>query len=462
MRDARRTTVQPMNTAQQGATRGLRWGARTILAAAGVLGVVLIAAPSAAAADPVSDAETALRTAKLYVDPGAASVKIDKASVESAIPSGVKIAVLPTSAGSATSLAGQIGQSLDPSGKGLTVAVFTSDANNYAFGAASSAYCAGYAREKAQAADNANRDELKSTHDVTALLKDFALSVATGPKAHTSACGPGAGSGAAAPAKKSDSGGSVWPWIVGIGVVGAGGIGGLVWYRRRRQRRELDLARSKVMPYYDRLASEVNTLDPKDNATARQAVSDASERFNSAGAQLDTADSVEKFAQARRTTLEGLYAAVTARKALGLDPGPELPPMDGARGDQLTEPREVTVQGSSYQGYPSYTPGAPYFYGGGYGVPGGWYATPFWETLLIGSVLAGGFGGGFGGGGYGAGYDSGYESGYDAGQDAGGDSGGGDWGGGDWGGGGGDWGGGGGDFGGGDFGGGGGDSGGSW
>ena len=104
------------------------------------------------------------------------------------------------------------------------------------------------------------------------------------------------------------------------------------------------------MPYYDRLANEVNTLDPKDNATARQAVADASERFNSAGSQLDTADSVEKYAAARRTTLEGLYAAVTARKALGLDPGPELPPIEEPRGDQLTKAQQVTVQGQTYPG----------------------------------------------------------------------------------------------------------------
>jgi hypothetical protein len=163
---------------------------------------------------------------------------------------------------------------------------------------------------------------------------------------------------------------------------------------------------------------------------------------------LDTADSVEKYAQARRATLEGLYAARTARKALDLDEGEPLPPVADTAGDQLSEPQEVTVQGKSYQGYPDYRPGAPYYYGGGYGVPGGWYSTPFWETLLIGSVLAGGFGG-WGGGGYGAGYDSGYE----AGRDSADTSSGGDWGsgGGDWGGGGGDWGGGGGS-----------DSGGSW
>ncbi len=70
------------------------------------------------------------------------------------------------------------------------------------------------------------------------------------------------------------------------------------------------------------------------------------------------------------------------------------------------------------------------------------YGTPFWETLLIGSVLTGGLGG-WGGGGFGSGYDSGYQTGYDAGQNAADDQGAGgvgaDWGsgdvGGDWGGG---------------------------
>ena len=435
----------------------------TTLAAA-MFGVLVVSAPPASAADPVSDAVLALGSANLYVDPGVKGMKIEQESVASAIPVGVKIAILPTSAGSATALATQIGKALDPSGAGLTVGVLTADSSSYAFGAGSSAYCAGYAGEKAKAAEAANRDELRSTHDVTALLKDFALSVATGPKAHTSACGASAGGGGAKPPaseKKSDSGGSAWPWIVGIGVVGGGGMGGLIWYRRRQKKRELDLARAKVMPYYDRLANEVNTLDPKDNATARQAISDASERFSSAGSQLAMADSVEGFAQARRTTLEGLYAAVTARKALGLDPGPPLPSIDGGGGEQLNDAREVTVQGQTFQGYPSYTPGAPHYFGGGYGVPGGWYATPFWETLLIGSVLTGGFGGG----GFGSGYDSGYQTGYDAGQNAAdnADAGQSTWGGGDWGGGGGgDWGG----SGGGDWGGGGdsggSDSGGSW
>jgi len=389
---------------------------RILVVAAAWLGMLAVSMP-ASATGPIDTAEAALQTANLYVDPQVAKgIRVDRNKLVSDMPAGVKIAVLPTSAGSPTVLAGQIIAALDPSRKGLTVGVFVSDAAGYLFGADSSASCVGYASEKAAAAERANKSQLLSDHDVTPLLDDFAQSVADGPKLGTSACGSTAGGAAASP-KKSDNGSGAWPWIIGIGVVGAGGIGGLAWYRRRQKKRELDLARAKVMPYYDRLASEVSSLDPKDDDTALQAIADASERFDAAGSQLAAADSVEKFAQARRTTLEGLHAAVTARKALGLDPGPDLPPIDAPGGEQLAEAREVTVQGKAYQGYPDYTPGAPYYYGGGYGVPGGWYGTPFWETLLIGSVLTGGLGG-WGGGGFGSGYDSGYQTGYDAGQGA--------------------------------------------
>lgn len=433
-----------------------------LVAAAAGLGVLAVSAASAVAADPVTDAEAKLRTANLYVDPSVQGFKLDQTKLTAAIPNGVKIAVLPTNAQSAEHLAGEIGGAINPAAK--VVGVFTGDAQHFDFGAGSSAYCKGYAGNKADAVLAAQREQMIKTHDVTELLSDFAASVATGPALGSKACGAGGSGNGVAPAKKKDSGGSVWPWIAGIGVLGAGGIGGLAWYRRRRKKRELDVARSKVMPYFDRLANEVNTVDTKDNDVAQQAMADASERFNTAGTQIDTADSVEKFGQARRTTLEGLYAARAARKALGLDEGAPLPPVMDGHGDQLSEPQDVTVRGQTFQGHPAYTPGSPYYYGGGYGVPGGWYATPFWETLLVASVLGGGLGG-WGGGGYGYGYDSGFEAGRDSANDSGADgggdwgSGGGDFGGGDWGGGGGgDWGGGGGDFGGG----GGGDSGGSW
>ena len=251
------------------------------------------------------------------------------------------------------------------------------------------------------------------------------------------------------------------PWVLGgIGVLGAGGAGAWVLSRRRRRQKEMEGRRAEVLSLYDRLGADVQNLDPGDDPVARQALVDAAERYTATGSQLAHADTHAEYDVARRTALEGLQAARTARKELGLDPGPDLPPIAPTYGDQLTSPQQVQVGEKSYQGYPQYTPGAPYYYGGGGGYPGGWYSFPFWETVLLGSVLSGGLGGGFGG--YGSGYDRGYEAGRDDSQDSGADwsgggGGGGDWGG--WSGGGGDWGGGGG----GDWGGGGGDSGGgSW
>jgi HAMP domain-containing protein len=423
--------------------------ATTVLALAG--GSV---SPVRAGATPLDDAVAALRSSAVYV--GASTPKIDRTRVEGDLH-GVKVAILPTGGPDPVTEARTIGGRLDPNGKRLTVVVFA----GRSYGAASSARCGvGSAINEAV---GRHRAQLQSSGDVTDTVRDFAGAV---PGLPSAAGGCGSASSGQFGDSGRDSGGSGHTGLIVFLVVAVllvGGIGMFLWSRRRRQQRELSDARAAVMPYYDRLAGEVNSIDPRDDATARQAMADASERFTSAGGQLAAADSVEKYAQARRTTLEGLYAARTARQALGLDPGPALPPVTDGAGDLLDRPREITVQGQTFQGYPSYTPGAPYFYGGGYGVPGGWYSFPFWETLLIGSVLGGGLGGwGWGGGGFGAGYDTGFTSGYEAGEDAAqdqsaddgggwGDSGGGgnwdsgwgDGGGGDWGGGGGDFGGGG-------------------
>jgi hypothetical protein len=397
------------------------------------------------AVDPVSQAISALRGANLYVDPGATGITIDKSAVTASLPSNVKVAVLPGSAGGALSLAEQIGSAIQSaSSDHLVVGVLTTGTPNQLH-AGSRGYCRDYADSQARAAVAAHRSQLQANEDVTSLLEDFGHRVATGPLLGSAACSRG---GSATPtgtasAHSGGSGGSVWPYVAGAAAIGAAGIGGAVYYSRRKRRRALDEARARVMPYYDRLANEINTLNPGDVQRAQQALADASERFTSAGGQLAAADTVEKYAQARRTVLEGLYAARTAREALGIDPGPPLPPIDEqAAAPQLQAPQQVTVQGQTFQGYPSYTPGAPYYFGGGYGVPGGWYGTPFWETLLIGSVLAGGLGGFGGWGGYGAGYDAGFDEGRESADDnSGGNASGGDWAnsGGDWGGSGSDW-----------------------
>lgn len=428
---------------------------RRVAVAAGLFIVGLLCLAPPAAADPTGDAAAALQTTNLYIDAAAQNRGAKLGPVQ--IPRDVKIAVLPDSGGSAVVAARQIGSSLGAGpGNPLTIAVFmiTEDRHG-SFRAASSKFCSGYADAQARAVVADHVDELRDNLDLTATVQDFLTRLQRGPVDSGGRSCDGVSSGDAAKSAGSSDSGAVWPWVVGIGAVGAGGIGGLVLYSRRSNKRKLDLARTKIMPYYDQLAGEINTLDPGDDAKARQAMADASERFAAAGSLLSSADTVEKYGVARRTVLEGLYAARTAREALGIDPGPPLPPIEQTGHAQLQEPQEVSVQGQTFNGYPSYTPGAPYYFGGGGGVPGGWYQFPFWETLLLGSVLSGGFGG-WGGGGFERGYEAGYDAGHDNNDSAGGDFGGGDFGGGDFGGG--DFGGG--DFGGGDFGGGG--DGGSW
>jgi hypothetical protein len=436
---------------------------RFLAVAAGTAGAclaLLVAAP-AAHADAVDDAVNALRSAPVYVAPGVTEPRIDVAAVTRAIGSQpIKIAVLPAgdfdSLPKAFSASAQIGQALAPNSP-MTVGVVAG--NN--FNASSSKYCAGAASTVARDAVEANVDHLRQTNDVTSTIQSFVTGLQSRPLSGSPAC---RGSSAAGSSDATgDSGGSgAVPWVLGgIGVVGAGGVGAWMLSRKRRRQKEMEGRRAEVLSLYDRLGADVQNLHGGDDPVARQALADAAERYTATGSQLSQADTHQEYDVARRTALEGLQAARTARKALGIDPGPDLPPISPAYGEQLSKPQQVQVGDRTVQGYPEYTPGAPYYYGGGGGYPGGWYSFPFWETLLLGSVLSGGFGGGWGGwggGGYDAGYDRGYEAGQDNAQDSGADwsGGGGDWGG--WSGGGGDWGGGGG----GDWGGGGDSGGGSW
>ncbi len=269
-------------------------------------------------------------------------------------------------------------------------------------------------------------------------------------------------------------------------VVLVGGVagGGVLWQRSRQQRaaRQLADAREEAQRWYERLGGQVMNLAPNDDAAVKQALVDAGERYNAAGSQLERSTTARQFELAGYTALEGLYYARAARTAMGLDPGPELPPMPGQRNaGTLTKDREVEVQGHAYKASPRPGGETPYYYPGGMvagrPVPGGWYSEPWWKTALVagawgvGSVLLFDalFSPAFGAGGYDSGFADGVEYADDHdGGDGGGDGGdGGDSGGdgGDYGGDGGDYGGdfggdssgfdfGGGDFGGGDFGGG--------
>jgi hypothetical protein len=258
-------------------------------------------------------------------------------------------------------------------------------------------------------------------------------------------------------------------WVL-FGLLVLGVVGVLVvfsFFGRKRRAQELADAREEALRWYERLGGQVMNLSGGDDPAAKQALVDAGERYNAAGAQLDRATSAKQYELARETALEGLAYVRGARSALGLDPGPELPALAGQRqAGALTREREVDVQGQRIKAGPEPGGDTPYYYPGGMvggrPVPQGWYSQPLWKTALVagagavGSMLlfdalfspswadpgygdwggyesAGDFGGG--GGGDGGGFDS-----------AGDFGGGGDWGGGDFGG---DWGGG--DFGGGDF-----------
>ncbi|MER7991612.1 hypothetical protein [Micromonospora chalcea] len=259
----------------------------------------------------------------------------------------------------------------------------------------------------------------------------------------------------------------------------------MFWRRGSRSRRSNELAdaRAEAQRWYERLGGQLMNLHG-DAPAVRQALADAGERYNAAGSQLEQASTPRQFGLARETALEGLAYIRAARTAMGIDPGPELPPLAAAQGaGALTKERQVDVQGQTFRAGPQPGNATPYYYPGGRfqgrPVPAGWYSTPWWKTALGAGVgVVGGlliadalFSPAFADPGYG--YDAGYQEGFGDGQDfgdqggdmggggdyaggdyaggdyAGGDFGGGDYGGGDFGGfGGGDFGG---DFGGGDF-----------
>ncbi|WP_329104341.1 hypothetical protein OG792_29420 [Micromonospora sp. NBC_01699] len=207
-------------------------------------------------------------------------------------------------------------------------------------------------------------------------------------------------------------------------------VGGVTWWRREtgaRQARELADARAEALRWYERLGGQVLALRG-DEPAVRQALSDAGERYNAAGGQLEQARSTKQYALARETALEGLAYVRAARTALGLDPGPELPPLAAARGaGTLTREREVDVQGQTFRAGPQPGAGTPYYYPGGRyqgrPVPSGWYSTPWWKTgLAAGAGVIGGmliadalFSPAFADPGYG--YDAGYQEGFTDGAD---------------------------------------------
>jgi hypothetical protein len=245
-------------------------------------------------------------------------------------------------------------------------------------------------------------------------------------------------------------------------------VAGGVWLIRQQQAtktRELDDAKSDARRWVERLGGQVLNLDGTNDA-AKQALADAAERYTAAGSQLDQARSAAQARGVTETAYEGLYYVRAARSAMGLDPGPELPPLPGQQqAGAVSEAREVEVEGHRYGASPDPTGRNTHFYPGGMvagrPVPRDWYSEPWWRPALVagawglgsallftsmfsgmsGAAYADGYADGMAADGDGGGADGGGDLGGDAGGDfGGGDVGGGDFGGGDFGGfGGGDW-----------------------
>ena len=420
---------------------------------------VLVLMPGTARAENAGTVAQALRSSPVYQAKGLDRIDVATAqgAVQGTAPQ-IYVAVLEAgaaaSANEAAARASDIGKAL-----GTTDAVVLVITDSRHLGAATGKD----ARSRGADGGAALTQELASIKGkpfdkatVTDFVKAFAQRV--GAQASNGGTTANNNNNASTPQKASHSGRNFLLVLLALGG------GGFAFYRRsakKKRDRDNQGLRADVESLYNRLGSDVSTLDAKGDQLALQALSDASERYNATGSALATADTPGEFAAARRTAVEGLVAAQTARKQLGLDPGPEIPLPPG-NGPQLTGEQRVRFGDQEYDGSPNYRPGNGHYYGGGnvngQMVPGGWYSQPFWTPFLLGSVLSGGLGGGglfggglFGGGYGGGGYERGYEEGRENSQDdyRGDGGGGGDWGGGGGGGGGGDWGGGGGDGGGG-------------
>ncbi|MFF0378855.1 hypothetical protein [Actinoplanes missouriensis] len=168
-------------------------------------------------------------------------------------------------------------------------------------------------------------------------------------------------------------------------LVGAG-IGALIAGNRRggaaRGDEVLADGRADAYRWYERLGGQLLNLRD-DGHLARQALVDATERHQAAGAQLSQARTVTQYRLARESALEGLAYVRAARVALGLDPGPELPRPESAAGaGAITEEHEL----GGYRVGPRPSSATPYYYPGGYQngrpMPAGWYSTPWWKTAL--------------------------------------------------------------------------------
>lgn len=173
-------------------------------------------------------------------------------------------------------------------------------------------------------------------------------------------------------------------------------IAATVVYSKTRQRKAvgLDEARAEAEHWYGRLSGQVVNLQGDGDSTIRQALLDASERYTAAGALRSSAHTAADFRSVSAVSVEGLHFIHAARKAMGLDPGPELPSTaaQSAAGQFGSSQSVLGGDGQSYARAPEQTAEHTFFYPGGVvggrSVPGGWYSQPFWKGAALGGIAA--------------------------------------------------------------------------
>ena len=141
----------------------------------GAAAVALALLPATAAwADPVDDATTALRGNTVYLATGA-SMRVDADAVQQAIGSHeLRVAVLPGGSGDPAEAATRIGKAL---GGPRTVAVISGNE----IGAASNFFCAGAAQSAISGAAGAHQADL-NRGDATSTLVDLVARLGSAPQ----------------------------------------------------------------------------------------------------------------------------------------------------------------------------------------------------------------------------------------------------------------------------------------
>jgi hypothetical protein len=169
--------------------------------------------------------------------------------------------------------------------------------------------------------------------------------------------------------------------------------GGAAYYLQHRQvsqQRELEDSKAEARRWVERLGGQVLNLVGT-NEPSKQALADAAERYTAAGSQMESAQTAAQCRLVTQTAWEGLYYVRAARSAMGMDPGPDLPPVPGqAAAGSVTEDRAVEVEGHDYAASPHPSDRTPHYYPGGRvagrPVPQGWYSEPWWKPALIGGA----------------------------------------------------------------------------